>query len=125
VSGYAELQQTGKSPESWSGVIKAQTPATVQLSLAWFPAWSVSLDGKPIVSRPADNSGLLRFEAGPGEHRVSVRWTRTPAMWVGDVVSLLALCILVAAAVPSKRAASITGKAFEPVGRASSPRAGF
>jgi|SRR5579883_684040 len=114
VSGLGAIQQTGKSPESWSGVVTAQSPVTVQLSLAWFPAWNVLVDGKPVVSRPAENIGLIRFDVPPGEHRVFVRWGRTRAMWIGDIASLLALCVLVAAAVPSRKPEPAPKQSFEP-----------
>jgi hypothetical protein len=103
VSGNAQIQQTGKSPEAWSGIIPAQTPATAQLQLAWFPAWKLEVDGKPAVMRPAENTGLIRFDVPPGDHRVTILWSRTPAMWVADILSLLALCILVVAAVPARQ----------------------
>lgn len=103
VSGYGDVEQTAKSPEFWAGVIHAQTPATVELTLAYFPAWSLLVDDKPAAARAADRSGLLRFDVAPGEHRVSVRWTRTKPMWIGDLASLLALCVFIVAAIPLRR----------------------
>ena len=103
VSGLAEVRQSAKSPEFWSGVVRAQSPATVEMSLAYFPAWSVSVDEKPVEARAADRSGLLRFDVAPGEHRIAVRWKRTRAMWVADGISLLGLCVLFSAAIPGRR----------------------
>ncbi len=103
VAGYADVQQSAKSPEYWSGVVRAQSPATVQMTLAYFPAWSVTLDDKPVAARAGDRTGLLRFDVPQGEHRVVVRWTRTKAMWVADAISVFALCVLISAAIPEKR----------------------
>jgi hypothetical protein len=103
VAGYAEVQQTAKSPKFWAGLVKARSNATVELRLAYFPTWSVFVDDRPVDARAADRSGLLRFDVAPGDHRVAVRWTRTMAMWIADGISLLALCVLVSAAIPSRR----------------------
>jgi hypothetical protein len=103
VSGYADVRQASKSPESWTGSVHAQSPATVEMSLAYFPAWSVAIDDKVVEPRAADRTGLLRFDVPQGDHRVAIRWTRTRAMWIADALSLLALCLLAAAAIPEKR----------------------
>ncbi len=105
-SGIAAIQQTGRSPEAWSGIINATTPATAELSLAYFPTWRLRMDGKEINAFPAENSGLLRFNVPPGRHVVSAVWTRTPMMWAADGMSVLALCILIALAAPERRRAA-------------------
>ncbi|MBZ5605456.1 MAG: YfhO family protein [Acidobacteriia bacterium] len=110
VAGNASIEQTGKSPEFWAGVIHAQTPATAELNLAWFPAWELRIDDRPAVSRAAGNTGLMRFEVPQGDHRVAVRFTRTRPMWIADLVSLLALCLLIASAVPWRSRAPVESK---------------
>ena len=103
VSGYADAQQTGRSPASWSGIIHAQTPATAEMYIAYFPCWHVLIDGKEVPARPADRTGLIRFDVPPGDHQVAVVWTRNTVVWIADLFSALALCFLIAAAVPARR----------------------
>jgi hypothetical protein len=99
VSGEATVQQTGRSTIVWSGTIHASTPATAEMSIAYFPGWRVRIDGADVPAWPADRTGLIRFQISAGDHRVEVAWTRVAKIWAGDVISLLALCILIAAAV--------------------------
>ena len=99
IYGDATVRQTARSPVHWSGVIQAKTPAEVEMSIAYFPDWRVRIDGADIPAWPADRTGLIRFQTPAGDHGVEVVWTRVPMVWTGDIVSLLALCILVTAAV--------------------------
>jgi len=119
VSGAAMIRQTGRSPVSWSGAIHAATPATAEMSLAYFPCWSVRVDGQEIPAFPADRSGLLRFEVPAGDHTVSIVWTRSGVMWLGDGLSALALCLLIALAVPPRARAGSEKPALRTVAHGS------
>jgi hypothetical protein len=118
VAGNAEIQQTSKSPASWTGVIQANTTATAELRLAYFPAWTVFVDGKPVAARASEKTGLIRFDVPTGEHRVAVRWTRPTSLWIADLVSLLALCVLILAAILS----SASGRGRYARGSVAAPR---
>lgn len=120
VAGAAQIQQTGRSPIFWSGAIKAFTPATVELSLAYFPTWRVLLDGHEIPAVPADRTGLMRFQVPAGDHQIAVLWTRNGVMWFADALSALALCILIALAVPERARAAAEKPAFTPIAHARS-----
>jgi hypothetical protein len=98
LSGDADYQQTGKGPTWWSAEFDAASPASVQVNTAWFPGWTLRIDGAPANAWPADRSGLIRFEIPPGHHIVALDWTRTPVLWAADLVSLLALATLILAA---------------------------
>ena len=120
VSGTAQVQQNGRAPTFWSGTIRALSPATAEMWLAYFPCWRVTVDGKEVAARPADRTGLMRFDLSPGNHEVSVFWTRTPVMWVGDGLSALALCVLIALAVPEKKRQTADKPDLTPVAQARS-----
>ncbi len=94
VSGYAQIRQTGRDPQLWAGVIKAQSPAVVEMSMAYFPGWRVKIDNAPNESWPSEPTGLIRFAVSPGEHPVAIVWTRTTALWWSDGLSLLSLAAL-------------------------------
>ncbi|MGH9559085.1 MAG: YfhO family protein, partial [Bryobacteraceae bacterium] len=95
VSGYAQIRQLGRKPVAWSGRVQANRPATIEMQIAYFPGWEVHIDGAPAAVQPSQNTGLLRFQTPPGDHIVSVIWKRTPAIWAGDLVSILAFLILI------------------------------
>lgn len=108
VGGYASYRQTGRTPVSWAAAVDAGTPATLQLSTAYFPGWRVRVDGAPVKTWPSDGVGLIRFDVPPGHHLVIADFTRTPALWAADLISLLAFAVLVMIAIPpaGPRAAS-------------------
>ena len=105
VSGNAQIEQTSRTPVSWSGVVTAKTPVTAQLSLAYFPEWRIQVDDMPVQSRPSDNVGLIRFDVPPGTHRVNIAWTRTAVSWIGDAVSLVALLLFAFLVLPGRQMA--------------------
>lgn len=104
ISGEANVQQIARSVASWSGTVLAKTQATAEMSISYFPGWRVRIDGADVPSWPADRTGLIRFQIPAGDHRVDVVWTRVAKVWAGDLISLFALCLLIAAAViPARR----------------------
>jgi len=102
VSGHGFAQQTGRSPVSWNGEIKAASSVTAEMFIAYFPCWHVWIDGKETTARPADRTGLLRFDIPQGDHQIAVVWTRNAVVWIADGLSALALCFLIAALVPAR-----------------------
>jgi hypothetical protein len=102
VSGGASYQQTGKGPTWWNASFEAASPATVQINTAWFPGWKLRIDGVPANIWPADRSGLICFEIPAGRHLARLDWTRTPALWTADLLSLLAFGILILAALSER-----------------------
>jgi Dolichyl-phosphate-mannose-protein mannosyltransferase len=118
VSGAGEVQQTRRSPLFWSGAIHAVSPVTAEMWLAYFPCWRVLVDGKEVAARPADKTGLLRFDVPPGEHRITVSWTRNGVMWVGDGLSALALCILIALTAPEQKRRAMQQPELAPIAHA-------
>lgn len=95
IEGDADVQQTGRTPVSWSAQVTARKASVIQVALSYFPGWQVRVDGMAEEGRPAAPSGQIRFDVPPGDHRVEVQWVRTGAVWLGDGISLLALAALV------------------------------
>ena len=105
VNGEAELRPTRRTPISWSAQVTAKQASSVQLAISWFPGWQVRIDGAPAEAQPAEPTGQIRFDVPAGDHRVEAVWARTPAMWLGDGISLASLVLLIAAWGWRKRAA--------------------
>src|SRR5262249_18783572 len=76
-----------------------RTPSLIELPIAYFPGWEVRLDGIAAPIQPADRTGLIRFPARPGDHRIEARWTRTAPRTAGEAISILSLGLVAVALV--------------------------
>ena len=95
-AGAAQIKPLERTPFIWKGDVDAQAPSTIQMRIAYFPGWVVSLDGQQVPGEPSTPNGLLTFRVPPGTHRVEVRWENTPPRLAGNAISLLSLAILLA-----------------------------
>ena len=91
ISGGAKVVERGRTLLSWSGDVTGAGGSLMEMPMDWFPGWEVRVDGDSVASHPAPVTGLLRFEAPAGAHRVEVAWTRTPLRLASEMVSLLSL----------------------------------
>jgi hypothetical protein len=95
-TGAAEIKTLEHTPFFWSGEVDAKTPSSIRMRIAYFPGWSVSLDGQPAEAGPSTPWGLLTFSVPRGTHRAEVRWGNTPSRLAGNAISLVSLAILLA-----------------------------
>jgi hypothetical protein len=95
VVGDADVQQTGRTPVSWSAQVTARMASAIQVAISYFPGWQARVDGIAVETKPAAPTGQIRFEVPQGDHRVEVSWSRTGWVWLGDGISLLALAAVV------------------------------
>ncbi len=87
-------------PERVVARTRADTPSVLVLSDAWFPGWSVTVDGRDAEMLRVDHA--LRGVALPaGEHTVEFRF-RPRALLAGALVTAASLLMLVALAVASR-----------------------
>lgn len=56
-----------------------------------FPGWTVRVDGKPVPSWPDESTGLLAFDAPPGQHRIAIGFGPTPLRLLSTLISALTL----------------------------------
>ena len=68
----------------------------IEFPVAYFPGWQVEIDGKRIGSQASEKTGLLSASIPAGEHTVGIYFARTPIRQVADMISTIALIILVA-----------------------------
>ncbi len=94
VAGDAEMQITGRAVTSWTGNVRATQPSVAELSINWFPGWTVFLDHQKVTAGPADSTGLIRFEIPPGTYRFEVMWKRTAARWLAQCISWISFLTL-------------------------------
>lgn len=74
--------------------IRADAPLTLRFSRFYFPAWQVFVNGVATPAYPDGALGLLAVDLDAGEPRVEVRLAPTPALWLGLLLSAVALSAL-------------------------------
>ena len=82
-------------PEEKQINVAASQPAFVVLKLMDYPAWNVSLNGRPVVGRLEREDGLMVVAVPAGSSRIRVQWKTTSDVLLGREVSAGALLILV------------------------------
>ena len=79
----------------------AQTTSMLIVSEMFYPGWRARVDGQPAQIQVADY--LLRAVSLPaGDHRVEMYYT-APAARTGAIISVLALCLLIALVIRALR----------------------
>ena len=91
ISPDGQWQDGGRTPFSSAGQTTTRTPSRVRMPFAWFPGWTVRIDGKLAEAGPSPGSGLIEFSVPPGTHSVEVAFGRSPARRWGEGISLLSL----------------------------------
>ncbi len=78
----------------------------VVLRDTFFPGWTAEVDGRPAEVEPV-HSVFRGVRVGPGQHKVELRYEPLSWRigWVVSVVSLVALCLVAAMGVRSRRRA--------------------
>jgi hypothetical protein len=103
-SGTA-VKSTQVRSNSWDLTVDLPESATLTLYLLYYPRWQATIDGQASILQPEPSTGYTQIDVPAGEHRVALRYARTPAEWAGLAVSglvLLALLLTVAGALLSR-----------------------
>ncbi len=72
-------------------LVRAETPATLELYTYYFPGWQATVDGNPVAIWPTEPYGLIALQVPAGEHVVRLRFGDTPVRLAGKAVSLISL----------------------------------
>lgn len=72
--------------------LSVPAPAAATVSVHYFPGWSAQIDGDQ-ASIQTDERGRMHIDLPAGLHELSLAWTRTPARWLADGLSLLSLLV--------------------------------
>lgn len=95
--GDAQLVQTVSKTHYSQYQVSVRADATITLPIAWFPGWSVWVNGTRIDSHP-NEQGLLEFDLPIGESTVEAVFERTPTRQLADTLSLLGMLAVVSIA---------------------------
>jgi hypothetical protein len=95
VQGQGEVLAKGLSPgPKTEFVVRTVSGALIAYHHFYFPGWSVFIDGKETKINFENDLGIMLFVVPPGEHQVLVRFGHTPVRVIGEIVSVLAWCLL-------------------------------
>jgi hypothetical protein len=75
------------------------------LRLREYPAWSVHVNGNPMPNRPVRQDGLMAIPIPAGPADITVDWTDTPDVRAGRWISLLAILLVTALGLLTRRRA--------------------
>jgi hypothetical protein len=89
--------------QSWQVAVMSDE-ATLNFPIMYWPGWQAVADGQMIETRAAPDLGYIQIDAPRGEHRVEFRLGNTPIRTGGEIISLIAWIVLLAALVPLLRA---------------------
>jgi hypothetical protein len=78
--------------------------ATLSFPIINWPGWQAFVDDQPIETRAAPDLGYIQIDVPRGEHRVDLKLGNTPIRSLGEIISVIALIIIVVASVPLLRA---------------------
>jgi hypothetical protein len=78
-----ECTDTVQRTHDFSFRIVTSVPVEVRLPVLAFPAWRVEVDGAPVALAADDATGLILVTLSPGEHRITLIWSRMPAEVIG------------------------------------------
>ncbi len=72
----------------------AQTDdSQISFSVAYFPGWVAEVDGERVPTT-IDKDGLIQVLVPAGEHLVGINFASTPIRWWADVISAVALLVV-------------------------------
>jgi hypothetical protein len=99
----ATVMSKQSNAEHW--IVTVSTPASgyAVLRLMDYPAWRVSVDGRPVSGRPMRRDGLMAVPLTRGSHVIEVKWSTTRDIVAGRVLSGLALLALAGTVVLERR----------------------
>ena len=113
-SGSATVQVTHRTPIAMRATVHAASTADLQLPIAYFPGWHVTIDGdEQAVDRPSVE-GRMRVTTTPGVHQLEATFRRTPLRWFADLTALAGLLIVAAFVFVSRRTPAVLETTSEP-----------
>ena len=74
--------------------LNSSSESIVSINTIYFPGWSFTLDGKPVLIDYNNPTGLMTLEVPQGRHMVVGKFERTPIRLLADIISLIAFLII-------------------------------
>jgi hypothetical protein len=88
----SQLQSQSRAQQTWR--VQATQPLTVAIPLIYTPAWRAQLNGNAVALAPHAGSGWASVRVPAGEHTLTLIYAGTPLQQAGNVLSLIAVVLL-------------------------------
>jgi len=79
--------------------------ATIQLNIAYFPAWVITVDNEKIV--PSVIHDRYVFPLTNGLHVIDIHFVQTPVEKLANILSLVGFCLLIIGIIKTRKAHSL------------------
>ncbi|MBI3538601.1 MAG: hypothetical protein HY070_13720 [Chloroflexi bacterium] len=89
----AMVETTRHAGQSDELRVIANQPARIIVLTRYFPGWTATLDGAPLLIEPYGEQGLIFFRVSAGAHRVHLRFDDTPPRQLGVLISLASILL--------------------------------
>jgi len=92
IEGNGEIISSEIKPTNYKANIKAQRDVIVGVSTIYFPGWQASVDGQKVnVDHLNNPNGLMSFKLPEGDHKVIIKYGKTPVHLFSELISLISL----------------------------------
>lgn len=93
LKGSGEILDQNIKSTKYTFVLEAETTLVAGVSTAYFPGWSVSINGhENLVEKTVD--GLFLFKIPKGKNKINVQFKNTPIRNIATTISFLSFIIL-------------------------------
>jgi len=92
--GVAKLEVLLDRPHEKVFMIDVENDQDLIINIANFPGWQATIGGQD-VELSVSEGGFLKLPVKKGEQRISLRLTETPVRKLGNLISIIALSILI------------------------------
>ncbi len=101
IDGDAIISEEFRDSVTRTYLVSANKRSRVLENTLYFPGWKVRVDGQdaPIEFQDQRYRGLITYFVPEGKHRVQISFSETKLRFVADMISIVAIVILVAYAV--------------------------
>ncbi len=93
VQGQAEVNEVISRTGYFSALIDASTKVQIHLNIAYFPAWTLFINGEE-AEYDTTNKGI-QFSLSPGQSDIAMQFIQTPIQKSANVISLITLVSIV------------------------------
>ncbi len=95
ITGKATVTDVQKKTQLLTGLVNAETEATLRINTVYYPGWKSYVDGKdsPIQFQDPNNRGLITFIVPAGKHEIKVAFEETKLRIIADWITVGSLLL--------------------------------
>ncbi|OGH34557.1 MAG: hypothetical protein A3B38_00005, partial [Candidatus Levybacteria bacterium RIFCSPLOWO2_01_FULL_36_13] len=92
IVGAGEITLSEIKPANYKANINAKNDLTVKVNTVYFPGWEATVDDQKVnIDYLSDSGGLMSIKLPEGNHKVIIKYGKTPVHLFSELISLIAL----------------------------------